>query len=323
MRVKKSVIGVLLIIAFLVTGCGIEKQNSDKYPTKPITWVIPYGPGGGSDQFARNLIVAVKEVEPSINIVPLNMPGAMTATALNYVMQQPVDGYTIFGGTQDVVMSMIQGNTKHTLADLQPIMRNQHNLDMLMIKKAEKRFQNIKELIAYAKSHQGQVTVATTGLKGTDALSIHTLEKAFNIQFKIVPYDKPAERYAALLGGNVDVLYEQPGDVKGFLDNGDFLPVIAMIDKKVPGFEQVPTTKDLGIDLTLGFWRGVFVKKGTPPDAVTYLERVLKKAMETETYKNYEKNQYLDIRPGMLDKDSFEKYLQEEINYLKTNSSQI
>lgn len=315
----------LLILSGLLTACSSQNSSSEKdnYPSKTINWIIPYGTGGGSDQFARNLIQAAKEVDPSYNIVPINMPGAMTGTGLNHFMKQKADGYTIFGNTQDVILTMVQGNSDHKLDDIEPIMRNQHNIDMWFIKSQEDRFQNFDELIEYAKENPGELKVATTGLNGTDAIAIKRMEDHFDVKFKNVPYDEPSERYASLLGGNVDIAHEQPGDVKSFLDNKDYIPVIAMSAEKVRGFENVPLTSQHNLDLTTGFWRGVSVKSGTPPEVVEKLQELFTKAMETESYQKYEKEQYLDIREGILTGEELKKFLEDEYSYLKEQSSQL
>lgn len=285
--------------------------------------MIPYGTGGGSDQFARNLIQAAKEVDASYNIVPINMPGAMTGTGLNHFMKQKADGYTIFGGTQDVMLTMVQGNSDYTLEDIEPIMRNQYNIDMWFIQNQEKRFKNFDELIDFAKENPGELKVATTGLHGTDAIAIKRIEEHFNVKFTNVPYDEPSERYAALVGGNVDILHEQPGDVKAFLDNQDYLPVIAMSAEKIKGFEDVPTTLDYDLELTTGFWRGVFAKAGTPPEVVEALKDLLIQAMETESYQTYEQDQYLYLREGLLTGEELTTFLEDEYSYLKEQSSKL
>lgn len=251
------------------------------------------------------------------------MPGAMTGTGLNHFLKQKADGYTIFGNTQDVLLTMVQGNSNHTLEEIEPIMRNQHNIDMWFIKSQEDRFQNFDELIEYAKQHPGKLKVATTGLNGTDAIAIKRLEEHFDVKFKNVPYDEPSERYAALLGGNVDIIHEQPGDVKSFLDNEDYKPVIAMSAEKVQGFEDVPVTSQYDLDLSTGFWRGVSVKSGTPPEVVEKLQELFTKAMETESYQKYEKEQYLNIREGILTGEALKTFLEDEYSYLKEQSSKL
>ncbi len=316
---------VLIVALGLFSACSSEGSQGEgmDYPQKNINWVIPYGTGGGSDQFARNLIQAAKEVNPDYNIVPINMPGAMTGTGLNHFMKQKADGYTIFGATQDVILTMVQGNSSHTLDDIEPVIRNQHNIDMWFISNKEKRFSGIDELIEYAKENPGELKVGTTGLYGTDAIAIKRMEEHFGVTFTNVPYDEPSERYAALVGGNVDIVHEQPGDVKAFLDNGDYIPVIAMSNEKVKGFEDVPLSSDYELDLTTGFWRGVFAKEGTPPEVTEGLQELFTKAMETETYKKYEKEQYLDLREGLLTGEELSTFLEEEHSYLKEQSKKL
>jgi len=89
------------------------------------------------------------------------------------------------------------------------------------------------------------------------------------------------------------------------------------VDKRIPQFENVPTTKEFGIDLTTGFWRGIVVKKGTPDVAITFLENLFEKAMETGSYQEYERKSYLHLRPGLLKSEDFGKFLEEEYDYFK------
>jgi putative tricarboxylic transport membrane protein len=310
----------IFCISLLLSSCGLNNtsKRDELYPNKPINWVIPYGPGGGSDQFARQLINSIKEVNKDINIIPLNMPGAMTMTAAEYVNKQPADGYTILGATQDVTLSMVLGKSKLEMDDFIPVMRNQHNIDMWFVRSEDNRFSDFNSLIR--KAEKGvELKIATTGLKGLDEFTIREIEKKYQIDFINIPFENPAQRYAALLNGTVDILHEQPGDIKGFLDSKDFRPVLAISEKKVTNFEEVPTTKEMGIPTTMGFWRGVMVKKNTPQKIVDQLENILTDGMETKSYKNYENDQFLNLREGKLKQDEFRSFIKEEIKYFKNS----
>src|SRR3546814_7688192 len=120
-----------------------------------------------------------------------------------------------------------------------------------------------------------------TGVQ-TCALPISALvNHQADISVKYIPYDKPAERYAAFLGGHTDLLLEEPSDMKPYLDDGKVKPLIQMIEDRPNKFADVPTAPEKGIDVTIGLWRGVVAKKGTPKPIVEYLSAVVKEVLET------------------------------------------
>mgnify|MGYP006279759111 CR=1 FL=1 len=313
---KKGLIILLILALGTISLLGLYDQvvKAKEYPSKPITWVVPFGTGGGSDQFARMMEKQMEKVSDA-EIVVINIPGAKTAVGINYLQQQPANGYTVFGATTDSVISMVTGSTPFGLKDIKPVAKVQHNVDMLFIGQGEKRFSDFQGMIDYAKQNPGELSIATTGLNGADALNIRAIEEAKNIEFKIVPFSKPGERYAALAGGHVDILYEQPGDVLSFLKADKYKPVISMTEERVTGFKEVPTTVERGIDVTAGYWRSVWVKKETPQKAINYLNDLIKKAVNTEEYKKYERRKYLHLRSKLLTGDDFREFLEKEYEY--------
>src|SRR6056297_1919815 len=252
---KKSIALILTILSvFILFACN--STTNVNYPKKPITWIVPFGTGGGSDQFARMMEKQIESIS-DVEIVVVNKPGSKTAVGFNQLMQKPADGYTLYGATTDSVINMVTKTTKSTLDDIVPVAKIQHNVDMWFIKNNDNRFNNYESLINYAKAQPGEVSIATTGLNGADAISIKKIEKKEDIDLKIVPFSEPGERYSALAGGHVDILHEQPGDVLSFIKSETYKPVIAMTETRVKGFDNVPTTLEKGINVTAGYWRGI------------------------------------------------------------------
>jgi tripartite-type tricarboxylate transporter receptor subunit TctC len=108
-----------------------------------------------------------------------------------------------------------------------------------------------------------------------------------------VPYPKPGERYAATLGGHAEVLYEQAGDVLQYLKAGQLKPLVIFAEKRHPAFAEVPTSKELGLDITLPQFRGVVARKGTPADRVTALADAFRKVMDTPAWKKFADEWYM------------------------------
>src|SRR6056297_3963109 len=312
---KKSIALILTILSvFILFACN--STTNVNYPKKPITWIVPFGTGGGSDQFARMMEKQIESIS-NIEIVVVNKPGSKTAVGFNELMKKPADGYTLYGATTDSVINMVTSTTKNSLEDIIPIAKIQHNVDMWFIKNDDKRFNSFDSLVKYAKTHPGELSIATTGLNGADAISIKKIEEKENIDLKIVPFSEPGERYAALAGGHVDILHEQPGDVLSFIKSETYKPVIAMTETRVEGFEDVPTTVEKGLNVTSGYWRGIWMKKGVGKKKIEMLEKVIKKAVETEEYKKYEKRKYLHLRKGFLVGEKFGEFLDKEFKHYK------
>lgn len=309
---------IFLMFAFSVTVFYPTKLYAAKrYPLKPITWVVPFGPGGASDRFARALTKAAESVDPSVHFVVINVPGAQTIAGLTYLLQAEADGYTIYGATTDLPFNAATGRLKISLDEIVPVARIQQDVDMWFIRADDHRFSNLDELVAYAKEHPGVLRIGTTGTDGSDAYSIREVEDHFGIKLTNVPFDNPGERYAALVGGIVDILFEQPGDMRGFLDAGQVKPILTMTESRLSRFPMVPSTGELGIPLSRGYWRGAVMRKGVPTEAITFLQDLFRKAVETPEYRRYEEEAYLNLREGFMPAEEFGAFIHKEYQEFK------
>src|SRR3546814_809082 len=132
---------------------------------------------------------------------------------------------------------------------------------MIFARPGEKRFHTFDEYVQYAKKHPGKLTMAVGGRGGLETVVAALVNHQADISVKYIPYDKPAERYAAFLGGHTDLLLEEPSDMKPYIEEGKVRPLIQMIETRPAQFAQVPTAPEKGIDVTLGLWRGVVAKR--------------------------------------------------------------
>lgn len=268
-------------------------KAGDGYPARPITIVTPWGTGGGSDQFTRGLVTAAGKVNPAVKLVVVNMPGAGGLNGLTNVMQQPADGYTVYQMVGDLAQQIATGEAKIQVDDLVPLFASPAGVDMWFIRSDEQRFKDFESLVEYARKNE--VTIGINALGGWDDVSISAVEKAKGIKLKKVPFNQPAERYAALAGKHIDLLFEQPGDIKSFLQARQFRPILAVAEKPVKGYEDVPTTMSQKIDLTLYYWRGLAVKKDTPAERVQFLADLFQKAGNTPEYQSFAAGQSYDL----------------------------
>ena len=130
------------------------------------------------------------------------------------------------------------------------------------------------------------------------------IEDSLGFKTQQVSFDKPGPRYGALKGGQVDALFEQPGDVKGFLDSGDFKQILTMLHERPSAFADVPSLEDVGLSFTpLMRFRGFYVHKGVPADRLKWLQWAFQKAFFQPSYQKFNKSKFMDLIDSFRDTD--------------------
>jgi tripartite-type tricarboxylate transporter receptor subunit TctC len=282
---------VFVIAALLVAALApVPGAAQEKFPSRPIDFIVPWGTGGGADSMARQLGTLT---QPLLG-TPLpvsNAPGAAGNTGLAKVLNGKPDGYTVAVYIQDTLMTIPMGLARHKVEDLAWITRTQV-ADSFLFVKADGPFKTIQELLKHAQANPGKLRVAGTGFGTVDDVTVRYLETK-GYKMTTVPYPKPGERYAATLGGHAEVLYEQAGDVLQYLKAGQLKPLVIFAERRHPSFAEVPTSKELGLDITLPQFRGVVAKAGTPADRVKALADAFGKAVQTPQWKKFAEDWYM------------------------------
>lgn len=283
-----AVLGAALLTAVVALPAGAQ----EKYPNRPIDFIVPWGTGGGADAMARQV---GSLAQPALGVaLPIsNVPGASGNTGLAQVLNGKTDGYTIAVYIADTLATIPTGLARHKVDDFEWVARTQV-ADSFLFVKADSPFRTIQELFAHAKANPGKLRVAATGFGSVDDVTVVYLEKK-GYKMATVPYPKPGERYAAALGGHAEVLYEQAGDVQQYVKAGQLKPLIIFAEKRHPAFSDVPASKELGLEIFLPQFRGIVAKKGTPPERIQVLGEAFKKAVETSGWKKFAEEWY--IRP--------------------------
>lgn len=277
----------VLLLAFCMAP--LHASVADSYPSRPITFIVPWGPGGGADSLAR---MTSKMISPDLGVsIPVvNMPGATGQTGLTQLLTAPADGYTMAVLTGDTAGLLASPTSRFKLDDFIPL--------GIMIQQASGFYVDAKgpmktwdDVLKAAKTHQ--LKVAITGYGSPDAYTVNYF-KARGVDFQGIPFPAPGLRYTSVLGGQSDVLYEQAGDVRSFIDGKQIRPVLFF--SKTPanfgGFENIPYSGKLGYKVTLTQFRVIIVRAGTDPAIVKKLSDAFAKAAATDEFKQYLKQQY-------------------------------
>lgn len=286
--------------------------NAEWRPSKPIKIIVPAGAGGGSDQFVRQITRAAEEVDPSITFVVENHAGGGGAAGFTAYMGMAADDHIFVSVYPEIAVMIADKTLPFSEQQVKPVMRAQAGPATLLSKGDEQRFSSYDEMIAYMKKNNKQLIVATYTLRGFDDLTLGAIEEKEGVSFKRVPYPKAGERFAALMGGHVDLLTQRIGDVMKFIDAGRMRPIIVDVPNKLEKFPLLPTFKDKDISFDLRYWRGIWASENTSDDAIVFLDKLLLKAMDHPSYKAYEKSRFYHFVYGYQDHNTFSDYVKKE-----------
>ncbi|MGI6028286.1 MAG: Bug family tripartite tricarboxylate transporter substrate binding protein [Candidatus Heteroscillospira sp.] len=291
-----------------------SNESADAYPSRPIEVISQFGAGGGTDIFIRAVGVDAGKLLGQ-SVVPISATGGGGLVAYDRFSTQPADGYTLYAiGPEQVFMHV--WDQLNFEEELEPVIRCQMDTSFLYAKKGS-QFTDIDTVVEYAKANPGKLNVAITGAASYDEVLVNMWAKAAGIDINLVVFGSGSESIAALLGGHVDILHEEIGPARSLIDSGDAVPLVAFTDEPITNYDivkDVPTSVSKGWDVTIGRWRGFAVKKGTDPAIIEKLYDAFSKAMEGEIYQANEKENMLDIRPGLMNGEDFKEFIQSEID---------
>jgi tripartite-type tricarboxylate transporter receptor subunit TctC len=314
-RVLSLAIGIALVAVLFFPSilCALEKPKG--FPSRPLTIVVPYGAGGGSDQLTRAMASSLEKVI-GVPVTVVNKPGGGGVAGLTDFFTARSDGYTLTEHIDDAATLYAAGTIKENPAkDWFPLCIAQITFSQIYVRPRDERFTNWQAFLEYAKKNPGMITVANVAHKGSmERVTMYQLEKALGFKVAQVSFDKPAERYGALVGGHVDALFEQPGDVRAYIESNDMKPILTLLKERPKAFADVPSFKDLGLDLDPLFrFRGFFARKGVPQDRLQYLEWALRKAFESDSFQKFNRKKYMHLINSYRDINGGKKLIEDTI----------
>ena len=322
-----AVLLAAITIGMAFIGCekNDEKTNApsgDWKWTRKITFISPWGPGGGSGPTIRILVPEVEKVI-GISCEVVHQEGAGGLNGAVAAFRQPADGYTWLLATQSQILLDLQGQMPYDFKEQWiPVGKLVHSTNALIAssRAARGKYTDFNSFIAYVKANPRTVSCAMLSTGGTDQASLfQTLALALEVPVsrvteyvKVTPYSGGSEIDAALVGGHIDVCIGGPGDSAGLIESGDVIPLVVLAEKRLVSFPDIPCTGELGIDSYVGTWRGIWAKKGTPQAAIDAMEKALKKAWNSKTYQDFcEAEGYLE-RTGFEGQAGFRKLVDNE-----------
>ncbi len=290
---KRVSLSVLAMTAAALPAFAQEKPAD--FPERPLTMIVPYGAGGGSDQLSRAMAASMEEaLGQPVQVV--NKPGGGGMAAVPDFMTAPADGYTLLESIDDAVTNHVSGKLKENPGtDWEPLCMAQVTFSQIYIRPDDDRFSDWESFVAYAKDNQ--VSIANVGNLGSmERINMLKIEQALGFETNQIAFDKPAERYAGLIGAQVDALFEQPGDVRSFLDAGQMVPILSIYPERPGAFADVPTHVEAGADFeALLRFRGFYIHPDVADDRKRYLEAVCKEGFDSASFQEFNESKYMTL----------------------------
>jgi tripartite-type tricarboxylate transporter receptor subunit TctC len=272
------------VLAFVVAALAAPASAQD-YPNKPIRIVVPFGPGGGADIVGRIFGQALQE-KLGQPVVIENKPGAAGTLGNEVVARADKDGYTIGVMTagQIIAAVMNKGLRYDTATAFEPISQVA-TASLIIVARPDFPASTAAELIATAKANPGKVNVASPGFGATQHMSAELFRQTAGVEMQHVPFRTSPEAITAVLGKQVDVLFDTVLAVLGQIQSGQLKAIAVTTKDRFPIVPDVPAAAESGQlpGYDVATWYGFFGPRGIPPEIVAKLNKALNEALKDET----------------------------------------
>jgi tripartite-type tricarboxylate transporter receptor subunit TctC len=267
------------LAAFAVLLAAAATAVAQPYPSRPVRLVVGFPPGGGVDINARLLAPRLSEYLGQPVIVD-NKPGASTNIANEFVAKSAPDGHTLLINTSAVAinMSLFRNLPFDTLRDFAPVSVVSESPNVLVVN-AKLPAQDVKELVALARSSPGKLNYSSAGVGTTQHLAAELFKLRTGTFIVHIPYKGTAPSMAALIAGEVDLAFANIPSIQGHLKSGRLRALATAAPQRDAQLPEVPTMKQAGVDgVEVSVWYGVLAPAATPREIVHKLADAIQRA---------------------------------------------
>lgn len=267
----------LALVAALFAGPAAQ---ADTWPSKPIHFVVPFGPGGANDLVARYVAEAASR-ELGQPIIVENKPGAGSVLGSEIVARSAPDGYTFLAPAGGVITNaMIKKSMPYKEDELVPIVLMAVSPSVIVVP-ADSPIKSLKDLVATSSKGPG-LSFSTAGTGSTPHFVAEMLKLKAGAKLNVIPYKSGSEGVVAVIGKQVDATSEASPVVLPQVKGGKLRALASTWNRRVAALQDVPTAEELGFkDLVIGHWAGLFAPKGTPPEILDKMNAAVNKALKS------------------------------------------
>jgi tripartite-type tricarboxylate transporter receptor subunit TctC len=305
----------ILLIASLVIALGVggwvtPGHAQGKYPSRPITFICPWGAGGGTDACSR-IIATLMKKEFGVPVNVVNRTGGSGAVGHTAIATGTPDGYTIGMPTVEITMMHWVGLTKVTYKDITPIALVNADPSAINVR-ADSPWKTYKDLENYIRKNPGKLMNSGTGQGGIWHLGAAGWLKGIGLSpdaIKWIPSKGAAPALQDLMAGGINLTTCSLPEAATLIEAGKVRPLAIMAEARDSKFPDVPTLKEMGINWTCAAWRGVAAPKETPKEIIEVLEKTVAKVHKSQDFITFMKNRGYGIQ--WMNAAQFAKFLGE------------
>ena len=274
---------------------------------KPIELTVLFPAGTSADVTARVLADGMSK-QLNTNVLVVNRPGAGGAIGYKYVAAQSAGGHHLVWNSNSISTTFHTGMMALDYRAFTPVARVLVETPLLVVK-SDAPWKDLHDLVAYAKSNPGKLTVGNSGAGSHTHFAAVMLFKAAGAEVTDVPFGA-AQVVPSLLGGHVNTAMQLPGALAALVRNGNVRVVAALSARRDPAFADVPTAAEQGVNVAADAWRGIAVPKGTPAAAIASLEDAIRKTVASPEFVKACDN--LSVAPAFLPGAEFGRLIAKE-----------
>ncbi|BEP43895.1 tripartite tricarboxylate transporter substrate binding protein [Variovorax sp. V15] len=247
--------------------------EADGWPSKPLTFVVPFPPGGITDNTSRLLALKLGE-KLGQQVVVDNRPGAGGSIGVEYAVRQPADGYTLIYGTQGTHaanLALYKNVRYDPVKDFTPV-HGMSESPLILVINPNKPFKTVPELVAYAKQNPGKLNFGSAGAGTATHLTAELFQTTAGIKMTHVPYKGSSPALTDLIAGNLDLAFDYAAVVLPFVQSGKLKALAVTGKSRLGSAPDLPTVAELGYPgAESSAWGAMFVSSKTPAPIVKRL----------------------------------------------------
>jgi tripartite-type tricarboxylate transporter receptor subunit TctC len=303
-----------LVVLLLFAPVSLSQDN---YPSRAITMIVPFPPGGVADIVGRPL-AALMERSLKQPVVVVNRTGAGGALGMREAARAAPDGYTILMGLSSIsifpVAERINGKPPaYELKDFAPIALVTADPTVLVVR-ADSPHKSVKDFVEAAKANPGKINYSSSGVYGTLHVAMEMFANAAGVKLFHVPYGGGGPAVTALLGGQVEASAQGPAAAIGQIRAGKMRALAGWGTERLKLLPELPTFKELGYDVEFYIWSGVFAPAATPEPVVLELREAVKAAATSPDFNSAMEKVSTPV--SYLDAPEFAKYWERDARRL-------
>ncbi len=283
-KVRKSYVLFMAVVITALVFAGFSSVSAE-FPEHEITIVVPFNAGGASDMTSRIIATGLQE-ELGQTVLVVNKPGGSGGVGMSEVRASKPDGYTISYIPVEIVMHETLELSDIVIEDFDYI--GQMTLvPAALTVPADAPYETVQDFIDYAKEHPGEVTIGNSGAGSIWHIAATLLGEQAGVEFNNIMFDGAAPAVTALMGGHIDAVTVNSGEVLSGVQAGKLKILAIMTEERDPAMPDVPTMVESGFDVIIGGWGALGVPKGTPAEVLEKLSAALEKATATKEFSDF------------------------------------